>query len=157
QMNRLKVPIDFDLNYDVPFEMRADVIALVRKFGKALGWNGIDIDSLSTTTISQIEKQLQVTTREKEYVNMEKILNITVPRRESFQTDFEWEVCVKLLILQFPANSYQGEFEGETDLPMARDNPDVVLKNSIRSLVECKIRNEWGDVVKFDKRVSGEL
>src|SRR5207249_8999192 len=133
------------------FEMRADVMALVRQVSKALGWKAIDINSLSTTTISEIEKQLQVTTREKEYVNMEKVLNIgTIPRRESFQTDFEWEVCVKLLLLQFPANSYQGEFEGETDLPMARDNPDVVLKNSIRSLIECKIRNEWGNVVKYN-------
>jgi hypothetical protein len=156
-LNRLKEVIDFDVNYDVPYEMRADVLAHVRELGKALGWRTVDIDRLSTSTISEIETALQGTSREKEHASMEKVLNIILPRRESFQTDFEWEVCVKLLILQFPANPYQGEFEGDTDLPMATDNPDVVLRNSIRSLVECKRRTEWGDVVKFDKRVSGEL
>jgi hypothetical protein len=40
---------------------------------------------------------------------------------------------------------------------MASDNPDGVIKNAIRTLVECKSRKEWGDVVKYDKRVGGEL
>jgi hypothetical protein len=60
-----------------------------------------------------------------------------------------------LRVLQFPANPYPDEFEGETELPMATENPDIVVKNPIRVLVECKSRNEWDNVAKYDKRVGG--
>jgi hypothetical protein len=40
---------------------------------------------------------------------------------------------------------------------MAKENPDIIIKNTVRVLIECKSRNEWGDVVKYDKRVGGEL
>jgi hypothetical protein len=62
-----------------------------------------------------------------------------------------------LRLFQLPANPYQGEFEGETDLPMATSNPDVVVKNSLKVLVECKSAKEWGKIVVLDKRVGGEL
>src|SRR5439155_6815916 len=120
-------------------------------------WKTIHFNRISTVTRSDIEEELKHTAGEKKLADYGKALGIEVPRRECFQTDFEWQVCIRLRLFQFPAIPYQGEFEGETDLPMATDNPDVVVKNSIRSLVECKSRNEWGDVVKWDKRVSGEL
>jgi len=90
-------------------------------------------------------------------VQLNKALGIKIPRRECFQTDLEWEVCIRLLVFQLPAIPYQGEFEGETDLPMATDNPDIVIKNAIKCLVECKSSKEWGEVVKLSKRIGGEL
>jgi len=40
---------------------------------------------------------------------------------------------------------------------MATDNPDVVIRNAIKSLVECKSESEWGKIIKLNKRVGGEL
>ena len=155
--SRMKAPIDFDLNYDVPYEQRASVAACLDRIATNLGWEPVDVNGLSKHTISEIERVLSGTPSERRQTELNKALGIELPRRECFQTDLEWQVCIRLRVLKFPAGPYQGEFEGETDLPMAADNPDVVIRNSIRTLVECKSRNEWGDVVKYDKRVGGEL
>jgi len=40
---------------------------------------------------------------------------------------------------------------------MATDNPDVVIKNAIKSLVECKSESEWGKTIRLSKRVGGEI
>jgi len=155
--SRLNQPIDFDLNYDVPYELREDVRTHLSSLTKSLQWHRVDVNEISTFTISEIEKILVGTSYERGQIALRRALGIEIPRRECFQTELEWQVCVKMRLLQFPANPYQGEFEGETDLPMATDNPDIVIRNAIRVLVECKSRNEWGDIVKFDKRVGGEL
>jgi hypothetical protein len=152
-LNRLKEPIDFDLNYDVPFELRKTVLGHISR----LKLGTINIDEISAWNIGQIEQRLSTTGVEKRQGELSRALGISVPRRECFQTDLEWETCIKLRLFQLPANPYQGEFEGETDLPMATDNPDVVVKNSLKVLVECKSAKEWGKVVVLDKRVGGEL
>jgi len=117
----------------------------------------MSIDDVSLWSISQIEQRLAGTGIEKTQGELSKALGISIPRRECFQTELEWQTCIRLRLFRLPANPYQGEFEGETDLPMAANNPDVVIKNSLRSLVECKSANEWGKVVILDKRVGGEL
>jgi len=155
--SRLRSPIDFDLNYDVPFELRPEVTSHLNNLVRSLQWKDVDVNAFSTFTISEIERILTGTSSERDYIKLKEGLGIDIPRRKCFQTDFEWEVYIGLRVLQFPANPYQGEFEGETDLPMATDNPDIVLRNSIRVLVECKSRNEWGNIVKYDRRVGGEL
>lgn len=152
-LKRLKQPIDFDLNYDIPFEWRKSVVGHINK----LGLRNIDLDSISLWPISQIEQRLSATGIEKKQGELSKAFGISIPRRECFQTELEWQTCIKLRLFQLPAYPYQGEFEGETDLPMAANNPDVIIKNSVRSLVECKSANEWGKVVVLDKRVGGEL
>jgi hypothetical protein len=149
----LKQPIDFDLNYDVPYELRKTVLGHLRR----LDLGAIDLDEISVSSISKIEQALSTTGIEKTQGELSKALGINIPRRECFQTDLEWNTCIKLRLFQLPANPYQGEFEGETDLPMATSNPDVVIKNGLRVLVECKSANEWGKVVVLDKRVGGEL
>jgi hypothetical protein len=153
----LDKPIDFDLNYDVPYNLREEVGIHLSDLAKDLQWKRLDINEISTCTVSEIEKILKGTPHEREQMRLKEALGIDLPRRECFQTDFEWEVCVRLRVLQFPANPYQGEFEGETNLPMANENPDIIIKNTVRVLIECKSRNEWGDIVKYDKRVGGEL
>jgi hypothetical protein len=152
-LSRLKEPLDFDLNYDIPFELRKTVLGHMRR----LNLGDIDADEVSVWSIGQIEQRLSTTGIEKRHGELSRALGISVPRRECFQTDLEWETCIKLRLFQLPANPYQGEFEGETDLPMANDNPDVVVKNSLKVLVECKSAKEWGKVVVLDKRVGGEL
>ena len=155
--SRLKKLIDFDLNYDVPYELREAVAAHLNQIAGDLQWPRIDVDEFSTFTIYEIEKILAETSSERRQVELGRALGIEIPRRECFQTDLEWQVCIRLRVLQLPANPYQGEFEGETDLPMATDNPDIVVRDDIRALIECKSRGEWGDIVKYDKRVGGEL
>ncbi|MCJ7631413.1 hypothetical protein MUP77_03285, partial [Candidatus Bathyarchaeota archaeon] len=152
-LRKLKHPIDFDLNYDVPFEWRESVLSRT----KNLNLSRMSIDDVSLWSISQIEQRLAGTGIEKTQGELSKALGIGIPRRECFQTELEWQTCIRLRLFRLPANPYQGEFEGETDLPMAANNPDVVIKNSLRSLVECKSANEWGKVVILDKRVGGEL
>lgn len=152
-LRKLKQPIDFDLNYDVPLEWRESVLGYIQK----LVTKRIDINDISFYPISQIEERLSTTGIEKTQGQLSKALGISVPRRECFQTDLEWQTCIRFRLLQLPANPYQGEFEGETDLPMATDNPDVVIRNSLKSLVECKSVSEWGKIVVLNKRVGGEL
>jgi hypothetical protein len=150
---KLKQPVDFDLNYDIPFEWRDSVIGHLN----ALNLGKMNFNDISFSSISQMEQRLAGTGIEKTQGELSKALGIIIPRRECFQTELEWQTCIKLRLFQLPATPYQGEFEGETDLPMAANNPDVVIKNSLKSLVECKSANEWGRVVILDKRVGGEL
>lgn len=150
---KLKEPVDFDLSYDIPFEWRESVLGHISR----LKLGAVDTNAISLWTIAQIEKRLSATGIEKTQGELSKALGISIPRRECFQTDLEWNTCIKLRLFQLPANPYQGEFEGETDLPMASNNPDVVVRNSLKVLVECKSADEWGKVVVLDKRVGGEL
>ena len=152
-LRRLKRPVDFDLNYDVPIEWRESVLGHINN----LELGEVNVNDISFWSISQIEQRLSETGIEKVQGELSKALGISIPRRECFQTELEWQTCIKLRLFQLPANPYQGEFEGETDLPMASNNPDVVIKNGLKSLVECKSANEWGRVVVLDKRVGGEL
>jgi hypothetical protein len=152
-LTKLKEPIDFDLNYDIPFELRETVQEQIRR----LKLGAINVDEISVWSIAQIEQRLSTTGIEKKQGELSKAFGISIPRRECFQTDLEWNTCIKLRLFQLPANPYQGEFEGETDLPMATSNPDVVVRNNIKILVECKSAKEWGKVVVLDKRVGGEL
>ena len=152
-LRKLKQPFDFDLNYDIPLEWRESVLNYIEK----LKIKEVDINKLSLWPISQIENRLSMTGIERFQGELNRALGISIPRRECFQTDLEWQTCIRLRLLQLPANPYQGEFEGETDLPMATDNPDVVIKNKLKSLVECKSASEWGRVITLNKRVGGEL
>jgi len=154
---RLRQPIDFDLNYDIPIEWRESVLSYVESIGKTLKKKRFDIDKTSVWTIPQIENKLSFTVIERFQGELSRAVGIRIPRRECFQTDLEWQACIRLRLLQLPANPYQGEFRGETDLPMATDNPDVVIKNDLKALVECKSASEWGRVIRFNKRVGGEL
>ena len=117
----------------------------------------LDIGKISVWSISQIEESLSFTGIERYQGQLSRAVGFSIPRRECFQTDLEWQTCIKLRVLQLPANPYQGEFEGETDLPMATSNPDVVIRNKLKSIVECKSASEWGRVIKLSKTVGGEL
>lgn len=156
-LTRLKQPVDFDLNYDVPQEWRGSTFEYFKKIRESQKRNNFDINRLSLWSISQIENKLSSTGIERYQRELSRAVGFSIPRRECFQTDFEWQTCIRLRLLQLPANPYQGEFEGETDLPMATDNPDVVIRDSVKSLVECKSESEWGQVIKLSKRVGGEL
>lgn len=150
---KLEQPIDFDLNYDVPSDLRETVLGHIRRLNIAR----IDPKEISLWPITHTEGQLSTTGAERAHGELSKALGIEIPRREWFQTDFEWQTCIKLRLLQLQAAPYQGEFEGETDLPMATDNPDIVVRNSIRCLVECKSASEWGKVIILSKKIGGEL
>lgn len=155
--SRLSRRVDFDVNYDVPFELRGDVTTQVNQLAKDLGLDKVNLNEASKLTISEIEQMLTKTSVEQRQIELNIALGIDIPRPECFQTEFEWRVCVRLRVLQLPAHPYQGEYEGVVDLPMATDNPDIVVRDELRTLVECKSRNEWGNIVKYDKRVGGEL
>jgi len=152
-LSKLREPIDFDLNYDVPFDWRKTVLGYISR----LKSDAIDTNEISIWSIAQIENKLSTTGIEKTQGELSKALGISIPRRECFQTDLEWDTCIKLRLLQLPANPYQGEFEGDTDDPMATSNPDVVIRNNLKVLVECKSAKEWGKVVVLNKDVGGEL
>ena len=152
-LRKLKQPVDFDLNYDVPLEWRESVLGYIGRLTK----KDVDINKLSLWPISQIEERLAMTGIERIQGEFSRALGFSIPRRECFQTDLEWETCIRLRLLRLPANPYQGEFEGETDDPMAEDNPDVVIRNNLKCLVECKSVGEWGRVITLRKAVGGEL
>ena len=150
---KLTHPIDFDLNYDVPVDARQSVLGYIQKINK----NKIDTSGISLSPINQIENILAQTGMEKAQWELGKALGIDIPRRECFQTDLEWQTCIRLRLWRLNASPYQGELEGETDLPMATDNPDVMIRNGIRTLVECKSYKEWGKIVVYGKKIAGEL
>jgi len=156
-LTKLKQPVDFDLNYDIPIEWRKSVLTHVKSIKKILRIKRFDANEISLWPISQIEDKLSFTVIERFQGELSRAFGVSIPRRECFQTDLEWQTCIRLRVLRLPANPYQGEFEGETNLPMASDNPDVVIRNDLRSLVECKSASEWGRVVTLNKRVGGEL
>ena len=156
-LTKLKQPIDFDLSYDVPVEWRASVFGHFENFRKILKKKKLDIKKISLWPISEVEDELSFTKTERYQRELSRAIGFSIPRRECFQTELEWQTCIRLRLFQLPANPYQGEFEGETDLPMARDNPDVVIRNEFKSLVECKSVSEWGRVIKLSKSVGGEL
>lgn len=156
-LTKLRHPIDFDLNYDVPLEQRTSVLGYMEKIRKTLKIRKLNIDQTSLWSISEIEKRISMTGIERYQGELSRALGISIPRRECFQTDLEWQTCIRLRLLQLPALPYQGEFEGETDLPMATDNPDVVIRNDLKALVECKSAGEWGKIITLNKRVGGEL
>lgn len=156
-LTMLKQPVDFDINYDVPVEWRESVFGYFENVARTLKKKKLCVDKISLWPISHIEDRLLVTRIERYHRELSRAIGFSIPRRECFQTELEWQTCIRLRLLQLPANPYQGEFEGETDLPMATDNPDVVIRNNLKSLVECKSASEWGKVVKLSKRVGGEL
>lgn len=156
-ITKLEQPIDFSLDYDVPYKQRKEVEEYALRIVSEIQFPKVDLYSISLQSIYQLENILEQTPTELKWVQLNKALGIKIPRRECFQTDLEWEVCIRLQVFQLPALPYQGEFEGETDLPMATDNPDIVIKNAIKCLVECKSSKEWGEVVKLSKRIGGEL
>jgi len=141
-LRRLRVDVDFDFHYDVPVELREEVRQHIESISKEVGIPTPDLDKLPTYSINSLEDELRLTSHERRHLQLGAAFGIEIPRRECFQTDFEWQTCIRLRVLQFPANPYQGEFEGLTDLPMASDNPDIILRNDIRTLVECKTRSE---------------
>lgn len=156
-LTRLRQPLDFDLNYDVPQEWRESVFSHCENIRKSIKKRKVDINELSLWSILQIENKLETTGTERYQKELSRAIGYSIPRRECFQTYLEWMTYIRLRIFELPANPYQGEFEGETNLPMATDNPDVVIKNAIRSLVECKSESEWGKIIKLNKRVGGEI
>lgn len=156
---RLRKSLDFDFYYDVPVNVRGQVLTLVKQISENLGvpFGVSDLVNLSVLPSNLLKKELGESPSEKRYSDMSKAFGIEIPRRECFQTDFEWQTCIRLRALGFSAFPYQGEFEGISQLPMASDNPDILIRNKTRTLIECKSRAEWGDVLKFDKRIGGEL
>jgi len=156
-LTKLTRPIDFSLDYDIPYNQRAEVEAHIEKLSELLDLTPFDPYSLTLDSIYQLEDTLKQTKTETDFVQLNDALGIKIPRRECFQTDLEWKTCIRLRVLGLPALPYQGEYEGATDLPMANDNPDVVIRNDIRSLVEVKSSSEWGQSVKLGKRIGGEL
>lgn len=156
-LTKLNRPIDFSLDYDIPYNQRAEVEAHIEKISELLDLTHFDPYTLSLNSIYQLEDTLVQTKTETDFVQLNDALGIKIPRRECFQTDLEWKTCIRLRLLGLPAIPYQGEYEGATDLPMANDNPDVVIRNAIRSLVEVKSSSEWGQSVKLGKRIGGEL
>ncbi len=160
-LTRLQRKVDFDFYYDVPVAARKDVQDLLLDLAKRSGLQAKSIPNhlvaLSFAPIDFLRQQLEQLGSERSYADMTKALGIEIPRRECFQTDLEWQACIRLRMLGFPAFPYQGELEGACGLPMASDNPDILIRNGLRTLVECKSRAEWGDVLKFDKRIGGEL
>ena len=156
--------IDFDFHYDVPVKARSEVLDVFQNILPSTIIKKPSSEDLprllanvSFDPIFQFENKLKQSSSEREYLNLQKAIGIEVPRREWFQTDFEWQTCMRLRILNFSVFPYKGEFEGISDLPMATDNPDMVVRNDIKSLVECKSKAEWGEVLKFGKRIGGEL
>lgn len=164
--SRLVKRLDFDFYYDVPVELRKGVRELVIGLSRNLGFDEAEVKQrlrqLSISTILELTEEIKRSSKsEIEFASLSKAFGMDyVPRRESFQTPFEWQVCVRLLQLGLPAHPYQGELEGVCDLPMASDNPDIYLRNGMKSLVECKSVDEWGDkggLLKLNKRVQGEM
>lgn len=157
KFTKLKYKIDFDFYYDIPVKFRKEVKNRFKIGLKTLKVKKFNLATLSTATIDNLEKMLRRTSSERTVLKLSEALGIDIPRPECFQTEFEWRTCVRLRTMRYNAGPYQGEFEGICDLPMASDNPDIVIKNDIRTLVECKSKSEWGEIVKYDKRVGGEL
>lgn len=160
---RIVKNIDFDFYYDVPVEIRNQVLERILEIFEMLRIPYTrsqlieDLSNLSLSTIKSLEPLLLNSNYDRQMMQLSKALGFQVPRREWFQTDFEWQVCLKLRQLNFPAQPYRGEFEGRTDLPIASDNPDILIRNRFLSLVECKSAKEWGRILKFNKKISGEI
>ncbi|MEM3693209.1 MAG: hypothetical protein QXI39_04220 [Candidatus Bathyarchaeia archaeon] len=149
--------VDFDLFYDVPPDKRRLVENLVTCNLKQIGIEGFDLKNLETNEINTLEETIRETVQEKTIIKMSEIMGFDIPRPELFKVPFEWTVCFLLRSINYRAEKYQGQFSEFCDLPIAEENPDIIIENATTCLVECKSVNEWGSVVRLDKRVSGEI
>jgi len=161
---RIVENVDFDFYYDVPVKFREEVLEKILEMSSMLGMNYTrerllnELVNLSISTIKILESELRKSAHD-EILNLSEALGFEIPRPEWFQTEFEWKVCVRLRELNFNTYPYNGEFEGSTDLLMASDNPDMIIRedNRLLTLVECKSSKEWGKILKLNKRVAGEF
>jgi len=158
------VKFDFDFFYDIPVKCRSEVLRILMDMLNLTMPGLFSLNKLKQLlielahrNIDEISYSLQQTGYDQETQNLSRVLGITVPRKEWFQTTFEWAVCLQLRLLKLPAYPYNGEYEDIVKLPIARDNPDIVLRDKILSLVECKSKEEWGVKLKLTKRVEGEF
>jgi len=149
--------VDFSFNYDIPIEKRDLVYDLGMQNMKHIGLKDIDFKDFDIVEIKPLEKEIVETAQEKTISKIGEILGVTVPRPELFTVPFEWTTCFLLRSIGFKAEKYQGQFAETCELPMAEDNPDILVVNDLTTLVEAKSDAEWGARVRLDKRVQGEI
>jgi hypothetical protein len=156
--DQLKYGVAFELDSDVPASRRASIESQAKKALAKSNLANVSLSLPSMQSIAELEEAFSKTSEEREVqdkMNMLTALGISMPRVEAFQTEFEWQSCIRLRVLGYNADAYNGEFAGACDLRMASDNPDAVIKNSFLSLVECKSEAEWGPQLKLGKTAIG--
>jgi len=151
---KLTMPIVFELEMDIPYSERSAVQKHAVEILKKSGMPAASLSSPSMNSITEIKNAFALSTEEKDLQSERNALGVELPRPEQFQIKFEYDSCVRLIVLGFKAGPYKGEFAGQCDLRIAADNPDAVIRNSLISLVECKSKAEWGDQLKLHKTIS---
>lgn len=154
---RLSNPIIFELETDIPHQVRSEVEERAKIILKNSGIPAKLLLLPSFASLKATKDSFASSTEERDLSLRQRSIGVELPRPEQFQTGFEYESCVRLILLGFRAIPYRGEYEGECDLRIATDNPDVVIRNPITTLVECKSIAEWGPRVKLGKRVFAEI
>jgi len=167
--------LDFTFEYDVPPENRKEVMEYLKTICKVANVKSEKV--LHVLEIESIEDLERVLDREHKDVrqiltgSVSKNTNVEAEKIASlipsvgilgqYKSEFEKEVVLLLRLLSLNAIKYQGQLAERTrKAHVARffeNNPDILVKNGIESLVECKSSGEWKSPLSTDKNMPKEL
>ncbi|MCX6817290.1 MAG: hypothetical protein NTU57_00345 [Candidatus Aenigmarchaeota archaeon] len=161
----LHTEIDFTLEYDVPPENKDEIFSILKRLSKLYSKSISDVIKMTEIySISTLKSMLETehnklkigivnkfseNTRIIEDPVLERVEKI-IPSTgilNQYRSDFEKEVAILLRLLKLNAIKYQGQLADRCHKSyIARffeNNPDMLIKNGIESLVECKSIGEW--------------
>jgi hypothetical protein len=169
------VELDFTFEYDVPPENRKEVMDYIDVICKIANVKPEKV--LHVLEIESIENLERILDREHQDVRQiltgsvskntdveaEKIASLipSVGILGQYKSEFEKEVVLLLRLMNLNAIKYQGQLaERARKAYIARffeNNPDILVKNGIESLVECKSSGEWKSPLSTNKNMPKEL
>jgi hypothetical protein len=167
--------LDFTFGYDVPPENRKEVMKYLEVTCKIANVKPEKVlHMLEIETIENLERVL-----DREHQDVRQILtgsvskNIDVDAKKiaslipsvgilgQYKSEFEKEVVLLLRLLSLNAIKYQGQLAERANkayiIRFFENNPDILVKNGIESLVECKSSGEWKSPLATEKNVPKEL
>ena len=159
---------DFTMSYDVPPDHWDTVKFLMSKAVAAAGLEGISPSTINKRNefyhIGLLRSHFK---KDIENLMIEKNLKLRIPSASiyaQFSSDYETMTYVLLKSFErddFRVNKYQKQI---SELMVSRKwkriashNPDLLLSNDFMGLVDCKSTGEWGEKLKYSKKVVAEI
>lgn len=171
--------IDFTLEYDVPPDHRKEVLQYLKKISKIANIKvGKIVEDHEKRHVEDLERVL-----DREHQTIKKIITRSFSQNTAISSDpllnqipalvpsvgvlgqykseFEKEVVILLRLVGFNAIKYQGQLADRAHkahvVRFFENNPDILVKNGIESLVECKSSGEWKSPLATEKSIPKEL
>ena len=174
----LENDIDFTLDYDIPPDQREHVLKhlnVLKKISPNLNPRDIgefsddnELKDLLNDENLEIKKDLTPEIARDSFIpptdplfNEIKESIPSVGILNQYRNPFEKEVSIFLNVLKFNSSKYQGQLAIKCSKRYAinffENNPDIIIKNGLECLVECKSTNEWKNIDTIGKQVPKEI